>query len=168
MSIAYRQTMEAFYADVKNEGTPEPLPVTALDCQKAGDDRTVQTHKKACDINHIVARNAKDGILSHAAKYAPQYGAVTAYDYEEMLNAVADVKTMYAELPAEVRREFGNESAFLSFMQTRTPEEIVEKLPILARPGTQLPDVIGGGAAVEPAEPASTPEPAEPAEDSSP
>ncbi len=132
------------------------------DCQAAKDDRTVQTHKSTCDLNKIVAKAQKTGALSHVAKYSLQYGDATGPDYEAALNVIAEADSMFAELPSEVRNEFGNDAmAFLDFVDARSPAEVAEALPLLAAPGRQFPDVEGGrGAPTEGAEPPSSPSPA--------
>lgn len=127
------------------------------DCQAAGDDRTVQSHKKECDINNIVEKAAKTGVVTHLAKYGPTYGDATGPDYETALNLITNANSMFAELPAEVRREFhGDPRRFLDFVaDPANQDDLAEKLPALAKPGTQLPDVAGGKPA-ERAQPAST------------
>lgn len=105
-----------------------------------------QSFKDQCDINRILDKAKRTGTLSHIAAYQQHYSDFAGFDYEEALIKTAEAKSMFYDLPAEVRKEFANNpGAFLSFVQNNTPEAIREKLPQLAEPGRQLPDVIGGG-----------------------
>lgn len=84
-------------------------------------DRTEQSHKKACDVNTIMARYQKTGVLDHQAKHQQHYGEVPALDYREAMAMIADANTMFAELPAKTRQHFDNDPAkFLEF--TDNPE----------------------------------------------
>lgn len=99
-----------------------------------------QSYKDQCDINRILDKAARTGTVSHLNKHAQFYADVADFDYEVAQNEIAKANSAFYDLPAEVRREFGNKpGAFLSFLQTHTDEEIREKLPELAAPGRQLP-----------------------------
>lgn len=125
-----------------------------------GSKPAVQAFKDQCDINSIMLKAARTGTLSHIAKYAQHYGDFSGFDYEAAQNQLAAARSMFYDLPPEVRSEFGNKpGAFISFVQTNTIEAVREKLPQLAAPGKQLPDVSGGKAAEAPAEAAPSPAP---------
>ena len=80
---------------------------------------TEQSHKPSCDINNIMARYVATGTLDHARRYEGQYSDLTADDYHASMNKVAEAKSMFEELPSQVRRHFGNDvSAFLEFCTT--------------------------------------------------
>ena len=74
--------------------------------------KTEQSHKKACDINNIMAKFVKTGVLEHEAKYKPQYGDFySADDFTQSMYIVAEANSVFAELPAETRKEFDNDPA---------------------------------------------------------
>jgi phage internal scaffolding protein len=79
--------------------------------------RTHQEHKQECDINHILEKYARTGLVTHVNKYEPQYGDVTSMEYQDMQNKIADVNSMFADLPAQERQRFNNDPAqFLAFV----------------------------------------------------
>ena len=78
--------------------------------------KTEQHHKAACDINNIMARYTKTGVLEHVRRFEPVYADVSADDYHESMNKVAAAKTLFEELPSAVRRHFGDDvSQFLHY-----------------------------------------------------
>lgn len=80
------------------------------------DSRTEQSHKEECDINQILSKYIKTGVLAHQRQYSPQYGEFTSTDFHEAQNIIATASSMFAELPAQVRNKFDNDPAlFLDF-----------------------------------------------------
>lgn len=78
--------------------------------------RTEQSHKAECDINNIMARYTKTGTLEHVRRYEGQYLDIDPLDFQEAQNKVAEAKSMFEELPSQVRRHFTNDTArFLEF-----------------------------------------------------
>ena len=55
-----------------------PKQVVRLDASLNG--RTKQAHQKETDINYILAKYTKTGILEHAEKYASRYGFASSDD----------------------------------------------------------------------------------------
>lgn len=94
----------------------------------ANEDRTKQSFKGEADINNIMARYQKTGVLDFAQKHEPQYGDVTGLDYEAGMQAIATAKSMFADLPSSVRARFQNDPReFLDFVQdTRNRDEARE------------------------------------------
>ena len=92
---------------------------------------TEQSHKAACDINNIMARYVKTGTLDHVRKYEPVYADVSPGEYHDAMNVIADTKTMFEELPSQLRRQFQNDpEEFLRFCATE--EGAGEKLAAMA------------------------------------
>jgi len=85
------------------------------------EDMCEQSHKKACDVNSIMARFQKTGVIDHHAKHGLHYGEVPAIDYREAMEIVANSNSMFAELPSKARQYFDNDPAkFLEY--TENPE----------------------------------------------
>lgn len=108
------------------------------------DGRTKQAFKDQCDINKILRKAQKTGTISHLAKYQAQYGDFS--DIEDLLTAQERLKAgqaIFDELPAEVKREFGNDTGrFYRFVNDPANAENLHKvLPSLAASGTQVPDI---------------------------
>ncbi len=103
------------------------------------DGRTKQSFKNSTDINKILHKAQKTGVISHLAKYEPLYGEFGAFDFTEAQNTLARADTMFNELPHEVRSEF-DQSPQKFFDFVNKPENVGklgELLPALAAPGRQ-------------------------------
>jgi len=84
----------------------------------SGPSRTKQSFREESEINNIVARYQKTGILDHVAKYGGSYGSMPAAgDFHEAMNLVTEAQSMFEELPSSVRSRFANDPAsFLEFV----------------------------------------------------
>jgi len=79
---------------------------------------TKQCFKKECDINNILAKHDKTGLISHVNKHDGNYGDATAVDFHEAMNTITIAEQMFAELPSSTRKRFENDiPAFLDFVQ---------------------------------------------------
>ena len=80
---------------------------------------TEQSHKAACDVNNIMARYTRTGVMEHIRQFEPVYSEVMPDDYHTSMNVVGEAKSMFEELPSTLRRHFGDDvSAFLDFCAT--------------------------------------------------
>lgn len=78
---------------------------------------THQEQKDDCDINNILEKYRRTGVVNHLNKYGEQYGDFTQIDYQTAQNQVATVNSMFADLPAQERARFNNEpQQFLEFI----------------------------------------------------
>ena len=112
-------------------------------------DRTKQTYLDQCDINRTMDRVKHGASLSHLANYGGEYGDFSDWDantYEDMQIQLARANSMFEDLPAELRNEFENDPGkWLEFVNNPENKDRLEEIyPVLAAPGKQLPDVIGG------------------------
>ena len=127
------------------------------------DGRTKQSFKDQTDVNKIIARHARSGTLSHLEQWGGQYGDLSGFDFQTAQNQIAKANSMFEQLPAEVRREFSNSpERFFEFVNDpENSDKLAEKLPELAKPGTQLPNVrpTGSNPPVEPEPAPADPEP---------
>lgn len=115
------------------------------------DGRTQQNMRDECDVNLIVARFAKAGLLDHLEKYGGQYGDLSGYDFHHCQNVIADATAAFESLPAAIRKRFGNDPGdFLAFAEDEENEAEMRKLGLLP-PAEPLEDA---PVASEPAEPA--------------
>ncbi len=91
-------------------------------CPEVG--RTKQNHRDECDINNILARYQKTGVLDFVNKHEGQYGDVSSVEFQSAMDMVAEQKERFAELPSKVRNEFGNDpSQYLEFIATAGDDE---------------------------------------------
>ncbi len=109
------------------EGTARPV----LDC---GPGRTKQSFKDDCDINIIVEKHARTGLISHLAKGVPQFADVSELpDYQTAIQQIRDAQDYFMGLPAAVRAEFKNDAGqFIDFMSQDASEEKLEELGLIA------------------------------------
>ena len=123
--------------------------------------RTKQAFADDCDINKLLKRAQRLGGLAHVEKYpAEVYGE---FDGEmDLLTAherIDRARTIFSELPSEVRSEFSNDAlAFVSFAaDPANNARLTELIPAIAEPGRYFPNPVntfgqGAGAATAPSE----------------
>lgn len=94
-----------------------------------GESRTKQADAEACDINNIMKRYEKTGVLEHIAKNPGRYEHLPGgLDYQLALNLAIGAKEAFDALPGILRAKFGNDAeTFLDFMDDPENEkEIIE------------------------------------------
>lgn len=120
--------MKAQHHETESNCEAQPIPRfrsaygvryrVSLNCPEQPHGRTKQSHKDECDINTIMARYIKTGLIDFVNQHQPQYGDVTGIEYQSAMDIIATGNTMFEELPAEWRKRFGNDPAvFLDFVQ---------------------------------------------------
>jgi len=96
---------------------------------------TQQHSKDQVDINNIMKRYIKTGVLDHVAKYKPQYRDNNSIDYQESMNIVIKADEMFSELPAQARKQFNNDpAAFLDFVQDPANHDKLHELGLTEIP----------------------------------
>lgn len=80
--------------------------------------RTKQSFRDESEINNIVARYQKTGIVDHVAKYGGMYQDMPHQDdFHQAMNLVTEATSMFNELPSNLRGRFENDpAAFLEFV----------------------------------------------------
>lgn len=105
-------TTRAIAAPVSAYG---PKLSMGLACPEKG--RTKQSFKDECDINSIMAKYQKTGVLDFTRKNEPRYGDCVGHEFNSAMLVVAQGKTMFHELPSSIRAFFENDPArFLDFV----------------------------------------------------
>lgn len=130
------------------------------------DGRTKQAFKDSTDINKIIKKAQIAGGLAHALKYEKAvYGEFTGVDLLGAFEQIERARTIFNDLPAEVRTEFDQDAfKFAAFASDPDNIDQLENLiPKLAEPGefvfvkpgdvSSLPPATAGTADVPPAEP---------------
>lgn len=103
---------------------------------------THQSFKQQCDINYIVDRAIRTGVVSHVNRSEPRYEDVPSVDYHTMLNMVNQAKESFMSLPSKIRSFFDNDPGrFLEFVHNPENEEkMIEMGLAKKRPGTEVGD----------------------------
>ncbi len=97
-----------------------------------GKGRTKKQFMKDCDINLIVQRGEKNGVLDHITRTPPTYGDATGIDFQESMNTIILANEMFSALPSHVRRKFGNDPAeYLEFCDNPDNAEEMRLLGIM-------------------------------------
>lgn len=96
-----------------------------------GASATHQSMADECDVNRIMDKWAKTGVLEHRNDFQGQYGDFTdvPMDYHESINAVIEAEQMFGSLPAQIRKKFGNDPGlFLDFVSDDDNHDELVKL----------------------------------------
>ncbi len=138
MSLVIRQLVEE--KNFKKAPTREQC-LALVPEKDYSDGRTKQCFKDDCDIDKIMHRFEVSGTISHLAKFEGVYADFSDFDFHAQTTKLAEGETIFAALPAEIRREFSQSPAEF-FAYVNDPENLEDlrtKLPGLAAPGQQLP-----------------------------
>lgn len=92
--------------------------------------------KDECDINNIMARYQKTGLLEHVQTHQGRYGDFSDLpDYQTALNTVIQAEEAFGSLPSSIRKRFGNDpSEFLAFVQDAENREEMQRLGLIPSP----------------------------------
>ncbi len=104
-------------------------PYAALSCEGSV-DRAKQSMRDECDVNMIMAKFTKTGLISHLADGIPLFADVSEMgSYREAIENVRGVERYFAGLPAEVRSRFDNDTVqFMEYLETGSTVEDLEAL----------------------------------------
>jgi len=129
----------------------KPVRLRCLDASLAK-----QANRDESDINTIMAKYEKTGLVNHVKEYQGRYEDVSnAVDYQAALHIVNEAQEMFLSLPSSIRKRFDNDPAeFLEFATNPANLEELRDLGLLPKEKRD-PDIY-----VEPVEPSpSEPEP---------
>lgn len=98
-----------------------------------GESMARESLKNETDINTIVARYNKTGTWSHLSNRAPVYADIGDFgDYRDAIHLVREAEEKFMSLPADVRKEFGNDPAqLLDFIKNPANYEKAVKLKLI-------------------------------------
>lgn len=97
-----------------------------------GPSMTKTDMQRSCDVNNIMKKFEKTGLVAHVNKREGQYGEFAETDFHEAMNTVIKAEEMFMELPAKVRAEFGNDPGkFLDFATNPENEEGMREYGLL-------------------------------------
>lgn len=68
------------------------------------------------DVNNVIKKYNKTGILQKAHDFEGVYGEFHSYDLREAIEMVNKAQDLFLEIPSDVRRKFNNDpGAFIDF-----------------------------------------------------
>jgi len=95
-------------------GTPPRRRVQVVFTQPS---RTKQAHRDECDVNKIIARYRKTGVIEHLNNNPQNYDYAPGVDFQEALELVQQGEDQFNSLPASIRTQFDNDPAsFVDFV----------------------------------------------------
>lgn len=94
---------------------------------------TKQSFREECNINSIMARYEKTGLINHVVSRQPIFGDFSEIpDYQTALNIVYTAEDQFLQLPAQLRKFFNNDPSFmLAYMQDPKNKAMCQKLGLL-------------------------------------
>lgn len=124
--------MSMFYEPLK-KGEVRVYVKPVVTC---GPGRTKQSFREASDINTIVARYRKTGLIENLSRAQPYYADVSGIgSYHENLLKVQAAQDSFALLPSDVRGRFNNDPGqLLEFLSDESNRDEAISLGILAKP----------------------------------
>lgn len=123
-------TFQTAYSEKVQQRTVNTLP-----------SRTKQSMSENLDVNNIIKRYKKTGILQRATDFEGIYGDFTTYDLREAIEKVRDAEKLFMEVPSKIRNQFeNNAAAFIDFAtnpanrQQMVDWNMADPLPVEAAP----------------------------------
>lgn len=136
-------------AHVFDQSIPDPIT------GEVQTSRTKQSFADETDINQILARYVKTGVIDHVKEHAGYADFPAPMDYQEAMQMTINAQIAFDQLPAEVRREFDNDPfQFLTFIEDPENVDRMAELGLLE----PVPEAPEADPQPEPAQPADAPE----------
>lgn len=105
---------------------------------------TQQNHKRECDVNYIIAKYDKTGIISRVQQIEARYGDVTGADFRKAQDLVLNAQNMFDQLPADIKKRFDqNAGKLLEFMENEENRGEAIKLGLIKASTPEEKDGIG-------------------------
>lgn len=96
---------------------------------------TQQHSKDEVDINNIMKRYIKTGVIDHVAKYQGQYTENNETDYHTSMNMIIKADEMFFDLPSAVRKQFNNSPPeFLAFVSDKANHSKLQEMGLTNTP----------------------------------
>jgi len=105
---------------------------------------TEQNHKKECDVNEIIRKYDKTGLISHVSRFEARFGDLTGVDFKVAMDLITGAQSSFNALPAEIRKRFeNNPEKLLSFMESPENRSEAIKLGLINPSWTDSTDGLG-------------------------
>lgn len=97
-----------------------------------GEGRTKQSFKDECDVNQIMARFQRTGVLEFRNKFEAQYADVSGVTFQAAMDTIARANHMFHSMPARVRDKFQNDPGrFLAWIQNPNHADEARELGLM-------------------------------------
>lgn len=94
---------------------------------------TKQSFRDECDVNNVLRKYAKTGVMEHLNRYQGDYGDYSGVvDYQSCVQQVQRANDMFQSLPSKVRSKFANDPGkFLEFALDESNRDAMRELGLL-------------------------------------
>jgi len=117
----------------------EESPRPTIDC---GPGKTKQNMKDETDINLIMARYQKTGLINFVNTRQAEYMNSNPVDFHQAMNIIAESNSIFADMPAYLRKKFNNDPGqFLDFVQNEENRPEMIELGLVERTPDDPPPV---------------------------
>lgn len=100
--------------DTKFRTLYNPHPPRKFSYQPEGESLTQQQFKEECDVNNILSKYRRTGMVSHLAKHQGNFGDFSSVEeYQVSLDKLMTAQRSFESLPSEIRNRFENDPAKL-------------------------------------------------------
>lgn len=108
------------------------------------DYTTEQAHKDTCNVNKIIQKYDRNGLISHVSKFEGQFGDVSGLEFRQAQNLILDANASFNALPSEIRNRFRNDpQQLLSFMDDPSNRQEAIDLGMIRADWTEATDGLG-------------------------
>jgi len=102
-----KPTGPVIYPKVRNRFSPR----VRVSVRNDEPSMTKQSYKDSCDVNKILARYQKTGVIDHVKAHGGDYGFMDGSTYQEQMLQITKAQSMFNELPSKARAYFENDPA---------------------------------------------------------
>lgn len=145
--------MSKAYCEIFNVNSePTTTPEMRSLCQRPGrkDENgkniytTQQHHVNECDVNQIIKKYDRTGLIIHVSKMEGRYGDVSGIEFKNAMDLVSGSFTMFEALPSDIRKRFKNDPMnFYEFMDNPDNREEAIKLGLISPLSKESEDGLG-------------------------
>ena len=86
-------------------------------------NKTEQHHRDLSDVNNIIKKYRRSGVIEHGNAGEPVYLDCTGLDYRTMMDKLVRVQRTFNQLPAKERQRFGNDPSLYLMELERLEQE---------------------------------------------
>ena len=91
--------------------------------------KTEQSHKDRVDVNNIIKKYARTGVIDHMHFVDPSFQDCTSIDFKTAMDRVLKVQEAFEKIPSNIRNRFDNDpSKFMAFYENPENKEEAKKL----------------------------------------
>ena len=105
-----------------------------------GESMTQQQFKDECDVNNILSKYRKTGLITHLSKHKGEFGDFSSVtDYQTSLARLEQAHDSFQQLPSELRSKFHNDPKnLIEFLADPKNDEDAIKYGLKIKPKEEI------------------------------